>query len=143
MGSIFLPHLVSGWHVDQAILSEDDKLVVIRFGSDASTECMLVDEVLYGIAEQVRNFASIYVCDTAEVPDFNEMYELWDPVAIMFFYKNQHIMCDFGTGENNKLTLVMTDPQKMIDILETIYRAAAKGKRFAVSPYDFSKDKKS
>ncbi|GMM50405.1 U4/U6-U5 snRNP complex subunit [Starmerella bacillaris] len=143
MGSIFLPHLVTGWHVDQAILHGDDKIVVIRFGNDASMECMQVDEALYGIAEQVKNFASIYVCDTTEVPDFNEMYELWDPVTLMFFYGNQHMLCDFGTGENNKLTLVVTDPQKLIDVIETIYRGAMKGKRFVVSPVDFSKDKKS
>lgn len=143
MGSIFLPHLTTGWHVDQAILHDEDKVVVIRFGNDALPECMQMDEVLYGIAEQVRNFASIYICDTTEVTDFNEMYELWDPLTVMFFYRNQHIMCDYGTGENNKLTLPVTDPQKMIDIIETIYRGAVKGKRFVVSPYDFSKDKKS
>lgn len=57
MGSVVLPHLPSGWHVDQAILSglshslagaqptahritlltattEEDRLVVIRFGRD-------------------------------------------------------------------------------------------------------------
>lgn len=59
MGSIVLPHLNSGWHVDQAILSEDERLVVIRFGKDASPECMRQDEVLYRIADKVKNFAVI------------------------------------------------------------------------------------
>lgn len=40
MGSIFLTHLPSAWHVDQAILSEEARLVVIRFGSDANPDCM-------------------------------------------------------------------------------------------------------
>lgn len=140
--SIFLPHLHTGWHVDQAILSEEDKLVIIRFGKDASIQCMQMDEVLYGIAEQVRNFASIYICDTVEVPDFNEMYELWDPMTVMFFYRNQHMMCDFGTGDNNKLNFVVEDPQAMIDVIECIYRAAVKGKRVTASPVDFSKVRK-
>lgn len=30
----FLPKLVSGWHVDQAILAEESRVVVIRFGHD-------------------------------------------------------------------------------------------------------------
>ena len=30
----FLPHLKSGWHVDQAILAEEDRVVCIRFGHD-------------------------------------------------------------------------------------------------------------
>jgi U5 snRNP protein, DIM1 family len=57
MGSVVLPHLHTGWHVDQAILSEEDRLVVIRFGRDADPDCMRQDEVLYRIADRVKNFA--------------------------------------------------------------------------------------
>lgn len=40
-----LPHLRNGWAVDKAILSEEDRVVVIRFGSDADDTCMRMDEV--------------------------------------------------------------------------------------------------
>ena len=90
MGSVVLPHLVTGWHVDQAILSEEERLVVIRFGRDWDPDCMRQDEVLYrtfqasfpsfpapngftGIADRVKNFAVIYVCDLDQVPDFKQM----------------------------------------------------------------------
>lgn len=43
MGSIVLPHLRTAWHVDQAILSEDERLVVIRFGRDHDPDCMFPD----------------------------------------------------------------------------------------------------
>nr|XP_004650164.1 thioredoxin-like protein 4A [Jaculus jaculus] len=46
-----LPHLHDGWQVDQAILSEEDRVVVIRFGHDWDPTCMKMDEVLYSIAE--------------------------------------------------------------------------------------------
>lgn len=59
MGSIVLPHLETGWHVDQAILSEEERVVVIRFGRDYSPDCMRQDEVLYRIADKVKNFAVI------------------------------------------------------------------------------------
>jgi len=39
MGSIVLPHLRTAWHVDQAILSEEERLVVIRFGRDHDPDC--------------------------------------------------------------------------------------------------------
>lgn len=39
MGSVVLPHLRTAWHVDQAILSEDERLVVIRFGRDPDVDC--------------------------------------------------------------------------------------------------------
>lgn len=100
--SYLLPHLTNGWAVDQAILSEEDRVVVIRFGRDWSPECMQTDKILSKIAEVVKNFAVIYLVDIDQVPDFNKMYELYDPTTVMFFYRNKHIMIDLGTGNNNK-----------------------------------------
>ena len=71
--SYFLPHLPSGWHVDEAIKSEEDRVVVIRFGHDWDSQCMTMDETLYGVADKVQNFAVIYLCDITEVPDFNKV----------------------------------------------------------------------
>ncbi|KAF3926638.1 hypothetical protein AA313_de0210291 [Arthrobotrys entomopaga] len=119
-------------------MSEEDRLVVIRFGEDGEEACMSMDETLYKIAERVKNFAVIYLCDKIQVPDFNAMYELYDPVTVMFFFRNKHMMCDFGTGNNNKLNWVLEDKQEMIDILETIYRGAKKGRGLVVSPKDYS-----
>ena len=62
------------------------------------------------------------------------MYELYDPVTLMFFFRNKHMMCDFGTGNNNKLNWVLEDKQELIDIIETIYRGAKKGRGLVVSP---------
>jgi Mitosis protein DIM1 len=87
--SYLLPHLHSGWEVDQAIVTEEDRVVVIRFGRDQDATCMIQDEVLMSIAEKVKNFAKIYVVDIDEVPDFSSMYELYDPCTTMFFYRNK------------------------------------------------------
>jgi len=101
--SYFLTHLPPGWHVDQAILSEDERVVVIRFGHDWDKTCMLMDETLFGVSERVKNFAVVYLVDITQVPDFNKMYELYDPCTVMFFFRNKHIMIDLGTGNNNKM----------------------------------------
>ncbi|KAK2830146.1 hypothetical protein Q5P01_018077 [Channa striata] len=126
--SYMLPHLHNGWQVDQAILSEEDRVLVIRFGHDWDPTCMKMDEVLYSIAEKVKNFAVIYLVDITEVPDFNKMYELYDPCTVMFFFRNKHIMIDLGTGNNNKINWTIEDKQEMIDIVETVYRGARKGR---------------
>jgi U5 snRNP protein, DIM1 family len=107
--SYFLPHLPSGWHVDEAIKSEEDRVVVIRFGHDWDSQCMTMDETLYAVAEKVQNFAVIYLVDITDVPDFNkvcqislhyydgylihvlQMYELYDPCTVMFFYRYVHL----------------------------------------------------
>lgn len=87
---------------------------------------------------QVKNFAVIYLVDITEVPDFNKMYELYDPCTVMFFFRNKHIMIDLGTGNNNKINWAMEDKQEMIDIIETVYRGARKGRGLVVSPKDYS-----
>ena len=100
--SYLLPHLHSGFAVDQAIVSAEDRVVCIRFGHDHDPECMLQvpadgrcvipplrrcracrrrrarshpsqDETLVGIADKVKNYAVIYLVDITEVPDFNTM----------------------------------------------------------------------
>jgi DIM1 family U5 snRNP protein len=85
--SYFLPHLPSGWHVDQAIMNEEERIVVMRFGHDWDPVCMIMDETLYSIAESMKNYAIFYLVDITEVPDFNTMYELYDPCSVMFFYR--------------------------------------------------------
>ena len=84
------------------------------------------------------NTQVIYLCDLDEVPDFKAMYELYDACTVMFFFRNKHMMCDFGTGNNNKLNWVLEDKQELIDIIETIYRGAKKGRGLVVSPKDYS-----
>ncbi|GAM16867.1 hypothetical protein SAMD00019534_000420 [Acytostelium subglobosum LB1] len=136
--SFLLPHLKSGWAVDQSIVTEEERVVVIRFGHDWDPDCIKQDEILFAVAEKVKNFAAIYVVDITEVPDFNKMYELYDPCTTMFFYRNKHIMIDLGTGNNNKINWPLTDKQDMIDVIETVYRGARKGKGLVISPKDFS-----
>jgi len=136
--SYLLQHLHSGYAVDQAILEETERVVCIRFGRDWSRECMIMDETLARTAEKVKNFAVIYVVDIDEVPDFNTMYELYDPVTLMFFYRNKHMMIDLGTGNNNKINWPIADKQEFIDILETVYKGARKGRGLVISPKDYS-----
>jgi len=124
--------------VDQAILNEEERVVLIRFGHDWDKTCMLMDEVLCELAEEVKLFCVVYVVDITEVPDFNTMYELYDPCTVMFFFRNRHIMIDLGTGNNNKINWALEDKQEMIDIIETVFRGARKGRGLVISPKDYS-----
>jgi U5 snRNP protein, DIM1 family len=83
------------------------------------------------IAVLVLGVASSMSTNTSRV-------ELYDTVTLMFFFRNKHMMCDFGTGNNNKLNWVLEDKQELIDIIETIYKGAKKGRGLVVSPKDYS-----
>lgn len=86
----------------------------------------------------MKNFAVIYLVDIDEVPHFNQIYELFDPCTIMFFFRNRHMMIDLGTGNNNKINWPLTDKEELIDIFETVYKGAIKGRGLVVSPHDYS-----
>ena len=70
-----LPH---AFYVDQAIMTEEDRLVVIRFGDHRDPDCQRQDEVLEKCAKMTHQWCVFYKCDNrrSKVPDFNQMYEL-------------------------------------------------------------------
>ena len=47
-------------------------------------------------------------------------------------------MVDLGTGNNNKINWPVEETQELIDIIETVYRGARKGRGLVVSPRDYS-----
>lgn len=66
-----------------------------------------MDETLFGVSDKIKEYAVIYLVDITKVPEFNKMYELYDPCTTMFFYRNKHMMIDLGTGALlNELTTV-------------------------------------
>jgi U5 snRNP protein, DIM1 family len=136
--SYLLPHLGTATAVNDAIAGDEDRVVVVRWGSDADPTCMIMDETLYKVAERVKNFAVVYLVDITLVRDFNEAYKLTDPCTVMFFFRDKHIMVDMGTGNNNKITFAMTDQQDLIDIIEVVYRGARKGRGLVNAPKDYS-----
>jgi DIM1 family U5 snRNP protein len=89
-------------------------------------------------APKLRNYVVMYCVDITEVPDFNTMYELYDPMTLMFFYRNKHMMIDLGTGNNNKISWPLKDKQELIDVCEVIFKGARKGKGLVVAPKDYS-----
>jgi len=136
--SYLLKHLHTPEDVDKIIKEDTERVVIIRFGSDGDSTCMVMDEVLASSASLVKNFATIYLVDIEEVNGFNVMYELYDACTVMFFFRNKHIMIDLGTGNNNKINWALNDKKEFIAIVETVYRGAKKGRGLVVSPKDYS-----
>ena len=93
---------------------------------------------MYGESPYVFYLKLTLLYSTSSTSADTQDLELYDPMTLMFFFRNKHMMCDFGTGNNNKLNWVLEDKQELIDILETIYRGAKKGRGLVVSPKDYS-----
>mmetsp|Transcript_18957 Transcript_18957/g.36457 ORF Transcript_18957/g.36457 Transcript_18957/m.36457 type:complete len:141 (+) Transcript_18957:9-431(+) len=134
-----LRSLNTGLEVDEAIYKEKTKLVIIRFGLPEKINCKRMDKILEKITILIQDIAIVFTVDVEKVIDFNEIYELYEDCAIMFFFRNRHIMVDLGTGNNNKIDWVLQDKNELIDIIESVYRGVRKGKNLILSPVDFSK----
>ncbi|KAI8848572.1 mitosis protein DIM1-domain-containing protein [Chytridium lagenaria] len=89
----------------KAILSEEERVVVIRFGHDWDPTCMRMDEVLFGIAEKVKNFA----------------------VFLLAHYDR------FGNWKQQQDNWALEDKKEMIDIVEVVYRGAKKGRGLVIT----------
>jgi DIM1 family U5 snRNP protein len=48
------------------------------------------------------------------------------------------MMIDLRTGNNNKINWAMKDKQEFVDIVETVYRGARKGRGLVIAPKDYS-----
>jgi hypothetical protein len=128
-GFVFLHEYVSSLSFSLVCVCESRTVLCLTF--------FLHDYSIY-ITYNIPYNRKIYVVDIDEVPDFNSMYELYDPCTTMFFYRNRHIMVDLGTGDNNKINWALSDKQEMIDIIEVVYRGARKGRGLVVAPKDYS-----
>jgi DIM1 family U5 snRNP protein len=62
----------------------------------------------------------IYLDDIVKMPDLNTVYELYDPVTVMFFNRNKYMMIDLGTGKNNKISWPLSEKQEFVDICEIV-----------------------
>lgn len=84
--SYLLPHLHSGWAVDQAILAEEERLVIIRFGHDWDETCMQVNFLCYFCSFlSINDLFKIYVIALLSVNDIMNWFLLDTWLWICFF----------------------------------------------------------
>ncbi|XBW38388.1 hypothetical protein QEN19_003975 [Hanseniaspora menglaensis] len=136
-----IPELKTGWHIDQAILHDSNRVVVIRFGRPGKQACKIIDDMLRSLQFKLINLAAIYFVDIDKVPDYNEIYDFGDDddFAVMFFWQNKHIMIDFDSGDNNKLNFMVNNKEEIVDIVEVVYKNCRRGRVSCRSPHTYSK----
>ena len=124
MASRALTVLPSATIVDETLLSETDRAIVIRFGRAADPHCQLADEQLAEAAEELVLVMHAFTVELDEIPDFTAMYELHDPFAIMCFYRNKPLRLDCGYGPEPKITSLGATSAALVSVLAASIRAA-------------------
>lgn len=115
--SIEPQRLGSAEAVDQTLLAERHRLVLIRFGRQADPTSAAMDMLLHEIAAEVWLTAAIYSVDLDDVREFTDVYELYDPCTVMCFYRNRPVLLDVGFGPDTKVTWPLPDGAVLADAI--------------------------
>ncbi|CAH1783438.1 unnamed protein product [Owenia fusiformis] len=132
----FLPTLQCKADVDAAIKGTDDLVVVLRFGRATDNVCMQLDHVLEKSCGDVAKMAKIFLVDVDAVPIYSQYLDITLIPATVFFFNGQHIKVDWGSPDHTKFIGTFKVKQHFIDVVETIFRGAMKGKVIVQSPLD-------
>ncbi|CAJ1455164.1 unnamed protein product [Effrenium voratum] len=133
-----LQHLHTAWQVEAAVNEEETRVVLLRFGRDYDPDCKLMDDILHSISETVKAKCNMFLVDIAQVHDFTQQYELYDPCTLMFFYKGRHLQLELGFGERYKITWPISEEKELITIVDAVHRGAQQGRDLIVAPQDRS-----
>ncbi|KAK6175949.1 hypothetical protein SNE40_014321 [Patella caerulea] len=122
--------------VDEVIRSTEDVVLVLRFGRENDTVCMLLDNILEKASTELGNMAEIYCVNADSVPVYTHYFDITFIPATIFFFNAQHMKVDWGSQDNTKYTGTFKKKQHFIDVVENIFRGAMKGKVIVNSPLD-------
>ena len=133
-----IAHLNSVHAVDNAIMSEDDRLVCIRFGHDNDAQCIELDETLFRIVDKFHDKVAFYLVDSTLVPQYNKTFSLVGNCNLVFFHNNQIVSFDYGEGSKDRIDSPIPNVDVLSDIIETVYEGARRGKEYIATVRDYS-----
>ncbi|XP_062515611.1 thioredoxin-like protein 4B [Corticium candelabrum] len=131
-----LRRLTTKKEVDNAIKTTEDKVLILRFGRETDSVCRQMDDILEKSQAELENMASIFIVDVDTVPVYTEYFDISLIPATVFFFNAQHMKVDWGTPDHTKFIGSFKIKQNLIDVVETIYRGAMRGKLIVNSPLD-------
>ncbi|XP_071082876.1 thioredoxin-like protein 4B [Haliotis cracherodii] len=134
--SFLLPKLSTKKQVDNTIKDIEDLVLVLRFGRDDDHGCLQMDDILAKAAPELKNMAAIYLVDVDAVPVYQTYFDITLIPATVFFFNAQHMKVDWGSPDNTKFIGTFKKKQHFIDVVETVFRGAMKGKVMVRSPLD-------
>eukprot|EP00002_Diphylleia_rotans_P023587 TRINITY_DN4641_c0_g1_i1.p1 TRINITY_DN4641_c0_g1~~TRINITY_DN4641_c0_g1_i1.p1 ORF type:complete len:150 (+),score=37.46 TRINITY_DN4641_c0_g1_i1:51-500(+) len=137
--SFLLKHLTTKKEVDNAIQSTKGRVLVLRFGRDSDTNCLVLDDILAKAEAELARMAAIYLVDLDQVPIYTTYFDIALIPSTIFFYEGRHMKVDYNTQDHTKFVGSFASKQDLIDLVETVYRGAIHGKYIVPCPIDPSR----
>ncbi|GFS44598.1 thioredoxin-like protein 4B [Nephila pilipes] len=130
----FLRQLKTKDEVDEMIRSVEDRVFVLRFGKENEIGTMKIDDILLKTEELLSDMATIATCNVDDVPEYVDYFEIFHIPSTVYFFNAHHIKIESGMPDNAKYIGPFENKQDFIDLVEVVYRAAMRGKRYVDSP---------
>ncbi|XP_015915863.1 thioredoxin-like protein 4B [Parasteatoda tepidariorum] len=131
-----LRHLKTKKEVDDAIRTNEEKVLVLRFGNDNEIGCLQIDDIMSRCAVLLSEMAIICTINLEDVPEYVEYFDISHIPATIFFFNSVPIKIDSGTDDNTKFVGPFQCKQDFIDLVEVVYRGAMRGKHIVNCPID-------
>jgi DIM1 family U5 snRNP protein len=109
--------LDSAEQIDQTLLAERHRAVLIRFGRRTDPTSAAMDVILHEIAYEIWLFCVIYLVDMDVVTEFTALHELYDPCTLMCFYRNRPLPINVGYGPDTKVTWPLCDSSVLTEAI--------------------------
>lgn len=120
-----LREVVSAAQLDMALLAERHRAVLVRFGRKHDPICAAMDVLLQEIAHEVCLYSVILLVDVEAVPEFTDVYELYDPCTLRCFFRNKPLYLDVGYGLDTRVTWGVQRSQDLADAVVQACRRKA------------------
>ena len=122
------PYLANEKQVNESILSEEDRMVIILFGENDDPEYMALNAIFENIYEKVKTCAVFHLVDSAVVSDCTMKYEFLEQNTLLFFYHDKRIVINEVFTNDNNIKWPIVYDEEMIDLIEKIYNGALEGR---------------
>jgi len=124
--------LKTDYSIDQAILDQSNKIIVLEFILNQHiTQDVTYRNCIYSKKRGKKVF-QFYKIRISMVKEFDFIYEIEQYNSFVFFFKNRKIFIDSDSGDNNKFDNNLSNSKKLKQLLQMAFINCSKGKNYFI-----------
>ena len=127
MKNVLSQELKTDYSIDQAILDQNFKIVVLKFSLNLNEAKF---KSIFSIAKKNSKNIQMFTIDVKKVKEYDSMYEIKNEDSLIFYFSNRRISIDTNSGNNNKLSVQTLEFKRFEKLTSLIFNNCKKGKNF-------------
>jgi DIM1 family U5 snRNP protein len=127
MKNLLSQELRTDYSIDQAILDQNFKIVVLKFSLNLNEAKF---KSIFSISKKNMKNIQMFTIDVKKVKEFDSMYEIKNEDSLIFYFSNRRVSIDTNSGNNNKLSVQTLEFKRFEKLTSLIFNNCKKGKNF-------------